>query len=335
MYFYNFHIADFNAATRHLTHLERAFYRDLIDMYYDTEKAITGDLPHLWRKLIIKTEEEKEALQSVLDEFFVLKKGAYYHKRIAKEIKNYRYKHGNATPANNDKVTDGNGDGHGGGHVNGHGKSNGNALTEAQRQARYKARKKMVQDLVDKGVEVPKGVSFEVINTLYCSHFGGNATPANNEKVTDGNGKDHEKNAARTINQEPITKNHESVGATAPTHTAKNSKSETIKLWQAPKLDVINQRLKSDGFGEAISQDDLARHLSKFCNYYANREQQGNFLATEEVRMDKFIAWIMREKPVFAAPSSEIGTPAGGDSYSDHLARIVAENRAFNEQMRR
>lgn len=256
MYFYNFHIADFNAATRHLTHLERAFYRDLIDMYYDTEKAITGDLPHLWRKLIIKTEEEKEALQNVLDEFFVFKKGAYYHKRIAKEIKNYRYKHGNAAPANN-------------------------------------------------------------------------------EKVTDGNGKDHEKNAARTINQEPITKNHESVGATAPTHTAKNSKSETIKLWQAPKLDVINQRLKSDGFGEAISQDDLARHLNKFCNYYANREQQGNFLATEEVRMDKFIAWIMREKPVFAAPSSEIGTPAGGDSYSDHLARIVAENRAFNEQMRR
>lgn len=91
MYFYNFHIADFNAATRHLTHLERAFYRDLIDMYYDTEKAITGDLPKLERLLLVKTDDEKQALQSVLDEFFVIKtdehgKSHYHNKRIDREL---------------------------------------------------------------------------------------------------------------------------------------------------------------------------------------------------------------------------------------------------------
>ena len=40
MNYYQHHIGDFNNATRHLSLIERAIYRDLLDMYYDTEKAI-------------------------------------------------------------------------------------------------------------------------------------------------------------------------------------------------------------------------------------------------------------------------------------------------------
>ncbi|MGE8450704.1 MAG: DUF1376 domain-containing protein, partial [Pseudomonadales bacterium] len=36
---YPHHIGDFNTATRHLSRLERAIYRDMRDMYCDTEAA--------------------------------------------------------------------------------------------------------------------------------------------------------------------------------------------------------------------------------------------------------------------------------------------------------
>lgn len=73
MHFYNFNVKDFNSSTRHLTHLERALFRDLIDMYYVEEKAITSNIAMLERKLLVHTEEERQALKNVLTDFFTLK----------------------------------------------------------------------------------------------------------------------------------------------------------------------------------------------------------------------------------------------------------------------
>ena len=42
MNYYQHHIGDFNNATRHLSLVERAIYRDLLDMYYDTEQPPTS-----------------------------------------------------------------------------------------------------------------------------------------------------------------------------------------------------------------------------------------------------------------------------------------------------
>lgn len=98
MHHYQFHINDFNASTRHLSHIERALYRDLIDMYYSTEKPITADLPRLERVLLVKTDDEKQALQNVLADFFVVKKlkgdaePCYHNARIDREIKNYKHR---------------------------------------------------------------------------------------------------------------------------------------------------------------------------------------------------------------------------------------------------
>ena len=40
---YPHHIRDFNQATRHLTRIERSVYRDLMDLYYDTELPLMLD----------------------------------------------------------------------------------------------------------------------------------------------------------------------------------------------------------------------------------------------------------------------------------------------------
>ena len=91
MNYYSFHIGDFNNATRHLTRVERSLYRDLIDVYYDTEHALNGsDFDRLAKRVLANSEEEKKALKCVLDEFFTLQDGEYHHERCDKEIAKYR-----------------------------------------------------------------------------------------------------------------------------------------------------------------------------------------------------------------------------------------------------
>ncbi len=90
MNFYPHHISDFNNATRHLTRVERSVYRDAIEMYYDTESVLTGDLTRLQKKLLCRSDEEKQALNDVLDEFFDLHDDGYFHERCDHEIAKYR-----------------------------------------------------------------------------------------------------------------------------------------------------------------------------------------------------------------------------------------------------
>lgn len=91
MNYYPHHIGDFNSATRHLTRVERSLYRDLIELYYDTEQPLPADdFDRLARRVIAINDEEKEALQFVLDEFFVLDGDLYRHARCDEEIAKYQ-----------------------------------------------------------------------------------------------------------------------------------------------------------------------------------------------------------------------------------------------------
>lgn len=90
MNFYPHHIGDFNNSTRHLTRVERSVYRDAIELYYDTETALTADLDKLYRKLLCASDEEKAALKAVLDEFFLKTERGYTHERCDIEIEKYR-----------------------------------------------------------------------------------------------------------------------------------------------------------------------------------------------------------------------------------------------------
>lgn len=89
MNYYQFHIGDFDRATRHLTRIERSIYRDLMDVYYDTEQALTLDMTALCRRVIARTDEEATAVEQVLNEFFTKTPDGWYHIRCESVIEEY------------------------------------------------------------------------------------------------------------------------------------------------------------------------------------------------------------------------------------------------------
>lgn len=96
---YPHHIGDFRSATRHLTFVERALYRELLDLYYDTERPLNADLQKLARLVLAQGEEQCAALSGVLDEFFVLQDDGWHNDRCDAEIEAYRGKVQSASAA--------------------------------------------------------------------------------------------------------------------------------------------------------------------------------------------------------------------------------------------
>ncbi|OWT69228.1 MULTISPECIES: YdaU family protein [unclassified Achromobacter] len=89
MNYYPHHIGDFNSATRHLTRLERSVYRDMLDLYYDTEGPLTPELDSLCRLLLARSNEERTAVEQVLNEFFTESDEGWCHARCDAEIEKY------------------------------------------------------------------------------------------------------------------------------------------------------------------------------------------------------------------------------------------------------
>ena len=87
---YPHHIGEFDKATRHLTRIERSIYRDLLDMYYDTESPIPVDIAMVCRKIIARSDEEATAVEQTLNEFFVKTENGWHHERCEYEIAKYR-----------------------------------------------------------------------------------------------------------------------------------------------------------------------------------------------------------------------------------------------------
>src|SRR5690606_6590546 len=83
------HIGDFNSATRHLTRIERSIYRDLIDLYYDSEQPLLLDIDKLCRLVIARSDEERTAVEQVLNEFFTRNDDGWFHDRCDEEIAKY------------------------------------------------------------------------------------------------------------------------------------------------------------------------------------------------------------------------------------------------------
>lgn len=90
MNYYDHHIGDFDRATRHLSRIERSIYRDLIEVYYDTEAQLTLDFDLLCRKVIARTDEERTAVQQTLNEFFTETPTGWYHDRCEDVIDKFR-----------------------------------------------------------------------------------------------------------------------------------------------------------------------------------------------------------------------------------------------------
>jgi uncharacterized protein YdaU (DUF1376 family) len=66
-------------------------YRDLIELYYDTEQPLPADnFDRLCRLVLAHSEEEKSSLKSILDEFFVLTGSVYSHDYCDEQIEKFR-----------------------------------------------------------------------------------------------------------------------------------------------------------------------------------------------------------------------------------------------------
>jgi len=82
--YYEHHLGDYAKDTLHLSMLEHGAYRLLLDRYYATEKGIPADQAH--RLARARTRDEREAVDAVLAEFFVLTDGVWCNRRADEEV---------------------------------------------------------------------------------------------------------------------------------------------------------------------------------------------------------------------------------------------------------
>jgi len=84
--FYKHHIGDYDQATRHLSFVEDAAYSRLIRKYYAEEKPLPADVKQVQRLVGARARDEKDAVETVLGEFFVLEPDGWHNKRCDEEI---------------------------------------------------------------------------------------------------------------------------------------------------------------------------------------------------------------------------------------------------------
>jgi uncharacterized protein YdaU (DUF1376 family) len=84
--FYKHHIGDYDADTSHLSWLEDMAYTRLMRLYYRRELPIPGEIHQACRLVRANSKQEKDAVESVLREFFNLEPDGWHNKRCDEEI---------------------------------------------------------------------------------------------------------------------------------------------------------------------------------------------------------------------------------------------------------
>jgi uncharacterized protein YdaU (DUF1376 family) len=87
MNYYKHHIGDYDAATAHLSWCEDMAYSRLLRLYYRTEQAIPADLGKACRLIRASSKAERQAVETVLGEFFALEDDGWHQKRCDEELK--------------------------------------------------------------------------------------------------------------------------------------------------------------------------------------------------------------------------------------------------------
>ncbi len=217
MHYYKHSIADFNNATRHLTRLERSIYRDLIDMYYDTEKPLDADFDKLARRVLVVSDEEKTALKNVLDDFFVLESDGWHQHRCDEELESY------ISDGEENKLREDN---------------------EKERQRRHRdERKRLFAELREKDI-VPKwDTPMEQLRELHKQTCN---APATEQKRTC-----NAPATAITINQEPLTNNHKprtKNQSHTGSHEILDAEPEDEKSMRDEPAEILNAESKAVGY---------------------------------------------------------------------------------------
>lgn len=96
MNYYEHHIGDYAEATAHLSFVEDAAYSRLIRKYYASENPLPAELKAVQRLVGARTKEEKEAVETILDEFFFLDSDGWHNTRCDEEIARFKDKQAKA-----------------------------------------------------------------------------------------------------------------------------------------------------------------------------------------------------------------------------------------------
>jgi uncharacterized protein YdaU (DUF1376 family) len=90
MNYYEHHIGDYAEATAHLTFIEDATYSRLIRKYYATENPLPIEIKLVQRLINARSKEEKNAVVSILNEFFTLTDDGWRQERCDHEIARFK-----------------------------------------------------------------------------------------------------------------------------------------------------------------------------------------------------------------------------------------------------
>ena len=92
MNYYEHHLGDYLRDTAHLSMLEDGAYRRLIDAYYIREAPLQAELRDVFRLVRAQSKQDREAVETVLREFFHLTDAGWVHHRCDREIARFQDK---------------------------------------------------------------------------------------------------------------------------------------------------------------------------------------------------------------------------------------------------
>lgn len=90
MNYYEHHLADYTQATAHLSMLEDAAYSRMLRWYYANEKPLPLEIKAIERLVRAQSKQEREAVKTVLEEFFVQAEDGWHQDRADNEIARFK-----------------------------------------------------------------------------------------------------------------------------------------------------------------------------------------------------------------------------------------------------
>ncbi|WP_284879906.1 YdaU family protein [Acinetobacter variabilis] len=301
MNYYQHHIGDFNNATRHLSLVERAIYRDLLDMYYDTEKPIdASNLERLARRLQCATEDQTAALKYVLEEFFTLQDGAYINNRCEREIAEFHGKRKQASEA---------------------GKASAKKRAEKKQQGPNGGSSNAEQSNGDSSTDVED----------QSNENSTNVEAALNENLTDEQPTINHK--PLTINQEPVTNNYSGSSNTReqdfPLPPIQFSQYQPEDHKRYSVLECVNVYPIHYDFIELgkqrnpeLPEQDLISMFTNFGDFFSAKADSKN---TPSLWLVKWFTWIQNNKDEVRRQREAKSQPQKPKSFSGAASRTQNE----------
>jgi uncharacterized protein YdaU (DUF1376 family) len=234
--YYPHHIGDYSAATAHLTWAEDMAYTRLIRLYYQSEAPIPLDMRQVYRLIRASSEAEREAVDTVLAEFFTREEDGFHQKRCDEEIAKAR----ESTEENEAK-----------------------RRNERERQQRHRQRRKELFDALREYGSIPKWDStLEQLETLLQRYQSDtcHAPVTRDITVTDTDLQ------RLSNNQEPITKDKD----IRPRGRTVSSKRAIPDDW-SPKPETVEKLSRE--FGLRVPED-VNRYVAAFRDACEAKEYQ-------------------------------------------------------------